>query len=109
MEHFFEFVDVHPVQSITLRGHQRKVVGELQAVDYTVEGLKFSQNVAFSQPTDEHFTSDTSREYYGGRCRYLRDFFLMELIACDFNNFSCFWSDYPDFVFAGSNDLLAIV
>jgi hypothetical protein len=40
MENSLEFVDVGPIQPVCLRCNQGEVIDELQAVNYSLEGIE---------------------------------------------------------------------
>ena len=109
MENSFEFIDICPVNSFSLRSNKCMMFSGKYTVDRPFERIKSSQNISFCQTSNKNFTSNASWNSYitnSSKCWY---FLFMELTSRSFQNLSCFRSNYSQFILASCDYLLTIL
>ena len=109
MEYLFAFVKIGPVKTIALRSNSCIVLAYLNAIDSSLKRLIVTQNVSFGETTYIDITSNTAGKDHVTSSSQNCDLFFMELVACNFDNFTCFRSNDSEFVLTANCELFTVL
>lgn len=109
MEYLFAFIEIGPVKTIALRRNSCVVLAYLNAVDGSLKMFIVTQNVSFGETAYIDITSDAAGKDHITDSSQNCDLFFMELVTCNFDNFTCFRRNDSEFVFTSNCELFAVL